>query len=259
MTTATITPTNWFSDTGIVLTRELRPLVRDPFSVIFTMVQPLVFLGLFGPLLSEVTGLGTAEALQGFVPGIIVMSALFGASMTGSNLLMEMQSGSHERMLVTPLDRSALLVGRALKEIVIVLEQVVIIVAAVIPFGFDLHLGGALIGVAIVALFAVGLASLSYSLAIATKGNDWIFWAVQQTLIFPLLLLAGVLLPIDGDPAWLEAASKLNPMTYIVDAERLLFDGQVFEATVVWGALSAIGILVVGLAVGIRSIQASAR
>jgi ABC-2 type transport system permease protein len=161
-------------------------------------------------------------------------------------------------MLVTPLDRSALLVGRALKEIVIVLEQVVIIVAAVLPFGFDLHLGGALIGVAIVAVFAVGLAALSYSLAIATKGNDWIFWAVQQTLIFPLLLLAGVLLPIDGDPAWLEAASKLNPLTYIVDAERLLFAGEIFESTVAWGILSAVGVLIIGLTIGIRSINAGA-
>ena len=100
------------------MTRELRPTLRNPFSVIFTMVQPLFFLALFGPLLISVTGAGTAATLQTFVPGILVMSALFAASTTGSNLLLEIQTGSHERMLVTPLSRSSLLLGRALKEIV---------------------------------------------------------------------------------------------------------------------------------------------
>lgn len=247
--------TTVINDTSLVLTRELRPLVRDPFSVIFTMVQPLVFLALFGPLLSGVTGLDTAGALQWFVPGIIVMSALFGASMTGSNLLMEMQSGSHERMLVTPLRRSSLLVGRALKEIVPVLLQAAVIVAVVLPFGFTFKPAGAFIGIVVVATFAVGLAGLSYSLAIATKGNDWIFWAVQQTLIFPLLLLAGMLLPIDDGPAWLEALSKLNPLTYIVDAERLLFAGDLANLTVLWGVIAAIAVLAVGLTTGIRAVR----
>ena len=83
------------------------------------MIQPLVFLALFAPLLSERHRARDAvSSLQWFVPGIVVMSCLFGTSMTGSNLLLEMQTGSHERMLVTPLSRSALLIGRALKEIV---------------------------------------------------------------------------------------------------------------------------------------------
>src|SRR5687768_11875263 len=105
--------TSLFADTRTVFSRELRPGLRNPFTVVFSMVQPLVFLGLFAPLLPEVEG---GSALQWFVPGIIVMSCLFATSMTGSNLLFEIQTGSHERMLVTPLRRSALLIGRALKE-----------------------------------------------------------------------------------------------------------------------------------------------
>ena len=104
------------TDTAIVLERELKPVVRDPFSVVFSMVQPLVFLGLFTPLLAGVTGLSTADSLQSFVPGILVMSCLVGTSMTGSNLQAEMLTGAHERLLVSPLDRSAQLAGRALKE-----------------------------------------------------------------------------------------------------------------------------------------------
>ena len=244
------------TDTSIVLTRELRPLVRSPFSVVFTMVQTLVFLGLFGPLLSQVTGLDTGSSLQWFVPGIIVMSALFGASSTGANLLLELQTGSHERMLVTPIHRSALLLGRALKEMVPVLAQALLIVAVVMPFGFRLEVAGALVGLAMVAAFAVGLGALSHALALASKDNEFLFWGVQQTLLFPLLLLSGMLLPTEGGPGWLQSLSKANPLTHVVDAERALFAGDLADAAVLHGALAAVGVLIVGLVVGTRAVRA---
>lgn len=245
------------TDTVTVFNRELRPLLRDPFSVVFSMVQPLVFLGLFAPLIGDVPGLDDGSALQWFVPGIVVMSCLFGTSMTGSNLLYEMQTGSHERMLVTPLRRPALLIGRALKEIVPMLAQTVIIVAVVTPFGFDLHVAGTAVGLAILAVFCIGLGALSYSLALAAKNRDWLFWAVQQTLIFPLLLLAGMLLPIDNGPGWLQTLSRFNPLTYVVDAERVLFNGDLESTTVLAGAVSAVAVAALGLLVGVRSMHAS--
>ena len=246
------------ADTSLVLTRELRPVVRDPFSVIFAMVQPLVFLALFGPLLDQVSGLGTASSLQWFVPGIVVMSALFAASTTGANLQQDIKTGAHERLLVTPLDRSALLVGRAFKEVVPVLLQTAIIVAVTIPFGFRFEPLGAVAGLLIVAAFAVGLGALSHALALAAKDNDWVFWGVQQTLLFPLLLLSGMLLPIEGAPGWMQALSQANPLTHVVDAERALFDGRFAEASVGWGVLSALVVLAVGLWVGVRATKASA-
>ncbi|HET6625626.1 MAG TPA: ABC transporter permease [Nocardioidaceae bacterium] len=244
-------------DTGIVFTRELRPVLRDPFSVVFSMIQPLIFLGLFAPLLTQVPGLGAGSTLQWFVPGIVVMSCLFGASMTGSNLLMEMQTGSHERMLVTPLSRSSLLMGRALKEIVPVLLQAVILVLVVLPFDFELHAAGVVVGLAVLAVFCIGLGSLSYALALAAKGQDWIFWTVQQTLIFPLLLLAGMLLPVDAGPGWLQTVSKLNPLTYVVDVERSLFAGTFEAGELLTGTLAAVAVCVFGLWVGTRSMRAA--
>jgi ABC-2 type transport system permease protein len=245
-------------DTALVLSRELRPLRRDPFSVIFTMVQPLVFLGLFGPLLDQVVAVEGGGTLQWFVPGIVVMSALFGSSTTGANLQQELVTGSYERLLVTPLHRSALLIGRALKEIVPVIFQATIIVAATIPFGFRLDLGGAVAGLAIVATFAVGLGSLSHALALATRQNEWMFWAVQQTVLFPLLLLSGILLPIDGGPAWLRQLSSLNPLTYVVDAERVAFAGDVASGAVAAGAVAALVMLAAGLAVGLSAVRRDA-
>ena len=245
--------TTLVTDTVTVFSRELRPVLRNPDSAIFAILQPLFFLALFAPLLPNV--MGNESALQWFVPGIILMSCLFGTSATGANLLFEIQTGSHERMLVSPLRRPALIIGRALKEIVPMFAQTALIVAVTIPFGFRLHLAGAVIGLLILAVFCVGLGALSYTLALASKNQEWMFWAVQQTLIFPLLLLAGMLLPIDGGPGWLQTLSRFNPLTYVVDAERALFNGEIVSATVGGGVIAAVAVAVLGLLVGIRAMR----
>ena len=254
---------NLFRDTGLVMTRELRPVLHDPFSLVFGMIQPLVFLALFGPLLVGSLG-GQADTTLGgsvwqwFVPSILVMTALFGTSTVGANLLFEFQTGAHERLLVTPLSRPSLLIGRALKEMVPLAAQAVIIVAVMIPFGFQLYAAGALIGFALLAVFGIGLGSLSYALAIAVRKQEWMFWVVQQTLIFPLMILSGMLLPLESGPEWMQVASKFNPLTYLVNAERALFAGDVGSAAAAWGWVAALVTVAVGLAVGIRSMRHSA-
>ncbi|MBM2618737.1 ABC transporter permease [Actinoplanes sp. LDG1-06] len=238
------------TDTRTVFSRELRPVLRDPFTIIFSMVQPLVFLALFTPLLPD-------DSLQWFVPGIIVMSCLFASSMTGSNLLFEIQTGSHERMLVTPLRRPALLIGRALKEIVPMFAQAALIVAVCVPFGFRFNLVGAVLGLIILATFCIGLGALSYTLALASKNQEWLFWTVQQTLIFPLLLLAGVLLPIENGPGWLRALAKGNPLSYVVDAERTLFNGEIWTSATLSGLIAAAATATLGLWAGVRAMRRS--
>ncbi|MDP2775761.1 MAG: ABC transporter permease [Nocardioides sp.] len=242
------------ADTWNVMVRELKPVFREPASVLFAMVQPLVFLGLFAPLLPEVE---SGSSLQWFVPGIVAMTALMGASFTGANLTQEIMTGSHERLLVSPLSRSSLLVGRALKEVVPMLMQTVIILAVVTPFSFELHLMGVLVGSAILALFSIGVGALSFALALAAKDQDWLFWTVQQTMIFPLLLLAGVLLPLDGAPRWLQVAADLNPLTYVVEAERALYAGSFAADTVGYGFLGAAVVAALGIAVGLKAMRNS--
>lgn len=243
------------TDTANVLTRELRPLVREPFGMLISLMQPLVFLALFAPLLPDLGP--TTSALQWFVPGIVAMSCLMGSSMVGASLMQEMVTGSHERLLVSPLSRPSLLVGRALREIVPTLGQTALIIAIVTPFSFDLHLPGVLLGVAILAVFCIGIGALSFALALASKDQDWLFWTVQQTVIFPILLLAGMLLPVDDGPGWLRFLSQLNPLTYVIDAERALFAGTFPAATVLAGAGAAAVVAALGLVVGLRSMARS--
>ena len=244
----------FLADSWNVMVRELKPVFREPASVLFAMVQPLVFLGLFAPLLPEVE---SGSALQWFVPGIIAMTALMGASFTGANLTQEIMTGSHERLLVSPLSRSSLMVGRSLKEVVPMVLQTAIILVAVTPFSFDLHLGGVIVGVLVLALFSIGVGALSFALALAAKDQDWLFWTVQQTMVFPLLLLAGVLLPLDGAPGWLQTAADLNPLKYVVEAERALFAGTFPAETVAYGFLGAGVVAALGLLVGLRAMERS--
>ncbi|MEU4196531.1 ABC transporter permease [Kribbella sp. NPDC026611] len=260
-TTATTEPSsrNLFGDIRTVMARELKPVLRDPFTMVFGMVQPLVFLALFGPLLRGSMGGSVGNGVwQWFVPSILVMTMLFGTSTTGSNLLFEFQTGAHERMLVTPLSRSSLLIGRALKEMVPLFGQAVIVLAVMTPFAFDLHVGGAIVGLALLAVFGVGLGSFSYALALAVRKQDWMFWMVQQTFLFPLMILSGMLLPLETGPEWMKIASKFNPLSYLVDAERALFSGSVTTSPVLWGWVAALATTALGLTIGVRTMLRSA-
>ncbi|GAB3209909.1 ABC transporter permease [Marinactinospora thermotolerans] len=245
--------TTLIGDTLIVFGRELRPVLRDPFSVVFSLAQPLFFLALFAPLIPAAGG--TAETLQWFVPGLIVMSCLFATSSTGSNLQFEMQTGAHERMLVSPLRRPALIIGRALKEIVPTFAQAALLIAVTIPFGFRPDPVGAILGLLLLCVFCVGLGALSYTLALASRNQEWVFWGVQQTLLFPLLLLAGMLLPVDNGPEWLRVLSRFNPLTHVVEAERALFDGRLLAPEVAAGVVAAVAVAAVGLFIGTRAMR----
>lgn len=260
MTTETQPPRrNMATDTLIVMTRELRPVLSDPFSIVFGLIQPLFFLLLFGPLVAgtiDDSG-GPTSPWAWFVPGILVMTSLFGTAGTGSNLLFDLQSGAHERLLVTPLARPALFIGRALKEFAPLLAQALIIIVVMVPFGFRPHVGGAVLGLLLLGVLGIGIGSLSYALAIAVRDQDWVFWTVHQTILFPLMILSGMLLPLDNGPTWMRALAQINPLTHVVDAERALFAGNITTTSVALGFLAALATAALGLILGLRSLTTS--
>jgi ABC-2 type transport system permease protein len=247
------------TDVASVWVRETMTIVRDPFSLIFSLLQPLVFLGLFGPLLTGVAGEGIAggSTLQWFLPGVVVMITMFGTSMTGSNLQFEIMTGAFERILATPVSRAALMIGRALKELTPLVVQALIIVLVAAPFGFQLYPLHILAGLLILGVFGVGVGALSYALAIAVRKAEWVFWAVQQTLLFPLLILSGMMLPLESGPQWMQVVSRFNPLTYVVDAERALFAGGPVGSAALYGAVAALVTCAVGLWTGVRAIRGS--
>ncbi len=248
------------SDTRAVFQREMYLVLRDPFSIIFSLVQPLVFLGLFGTLLAgsiDSAALGGAAPLQWFLPGVIVMICLFGTGVAGSNLLFEITLGSYERVLASPLNRSAILVGKSLKELAPLVVQAALVTVVSVPFGFHLYPLHVLVGLALLGVFGVGMGAFSNALAVAVRKREWMFWAVQQSLLFPLLILSGMLLPLGAGPRWIQVLSRFNPLTYIVDAERALFAGTFNDPSIPLAALAAVLTCLIGLWVGVRQVARS--
>lgn len=252
-------------DATTIFVRQSLPTLRQPFALIFGMLQPLVFLALFGPLLQgtgEVPGMGTGSAgepvWQWFVPSVLIMLALFGTTGTGYQMLTEIETGSHERLMVTPLNRPAMLIGRTLHDVATLLAQGIIIVAVMIPFGFRTPVVGGLVAFTLLATLGVAMGSLSHALAIACRGAQETFYMVQSSLLFPLLFLSGLMLPLDNAPAWMRAVSTANPLTYVVDALRALFDGEVLTGDVLAGSVACGGLATVGLVLGTRAMRGAA-
>lgn len=241
------------ADVAVSFRREFAPLLRNWYYILFGLLQPLLYLALFVPLLGD--GPGGASPLQWFVPGMIVMLTLFSTASCGWTLTEELLSGSFERFLATPMSRPALLVGRALKELVPLVVQALVIIAVAAPFGLALFVPAMALGLALLLAFGIGIAALSYALAIASKRDGTLFYLVTHSIALPLMLLGGVLLPMDAAPRWLQLASRGNPLTYLVEAERALFAGQLADASVIYGAAVAAAVAALGLALGTAAIR----
>ncbi|MFF2750048.1 ABC transporter permease [Kitasatospora sp. NPDC058048] len=253
------------TDTRTAFARELKPELRQPVGLLFTMMLPFLLLALFAPLLSSSgpgagAGGGPAGAgspWQWFVPGMLVLLGLSATAGAGASLLNEISSGAFERLLVTPLNRAAMLVGRTLKEVVVLLVQALLILLLLLPTDFRLHLPGALAGLVLLSVFGVGIGALSFTLALHSRRRQTLFYGVQQVVFFPLLLLSGVLLPITeaAAPTWLYVLSRINPVTHVVEAERALFDVQLTESVVLYGFLAAGAVATLGVVAGIRGMR----
>ena len=245
-------------DTATVFSREIAPELRSPVGIVLAMGQPLLFLVLFGSMLVGTgvdLGPGSGDVWQWFVPGILVMMCLMGPLSAGHGMLGELNGGQVERLLVTPVSRAAIILGRTGKDTVTLFAQAVLITAIAIGLGMRLHLPGAIATLVLLIVTAVGLSALSYVLAIASRPSGNLFWIVTQMLIFPIMLLSGVLLPVDAGPGWLGAVAAINPVTYIVDGARAQFAGDLLGASALHGAIAAGALAAIGLALSTRAME----
>lgn len=245
-------------DTTTVFSREITPELRSPTSIILSMGQPLLFLVLFGSMLVGTDtdlGAGDRDIWQWFVPGILVMMCLMGPLSAGHNMLTELGGGQMERFLVTPISRTSIILGRTGKDTATLFAQAVLLIAIAIGLGMRLHLPGALATMVLLILLATGLSAFSYVLAIAAMPSGNLFWIITQMLVFPIMLLSGILLPVDAGPGWLSTMAAINPITYIVDAARDLFIGDFLSVSVLYGVIAAAAITAVGLVLSTRAMN----
>lgn len=193
-------------DTMLIFRRQLMLLARNPVWVFVGLMQPILYLAFFGPLLTRVVrvrGFPSGNAWQVFVPGLLVQLGLFGAAFVGFTIIAEWRYGVIERMRVTPVSRLALLLGRVLRDVVVLLIQSAVLVVAGAAFGLRAPIAGIFIGLGFVVLLAITMASLSYTAGLVLKSEDALA-PLLNSIAVPLLLLSGILLPMSLAPGWLD-------------------------------------------------------
>jgi ABC-2 type transport system permease protein len=226
-------------ETKLMFIRSIQHTLRNPIWVFLNLFQPLLYLFLFMPLLNGLggaPGLPAGKVVQTFIPGLLVMLALFGSAFVGFGLVDEIRTGVIERFLVTPASRTSILLGRILKDVVVLLIQCMLITLCAIPFGLSINLGGFLISLLLYAVIGIAMASMSYAFALIFKSEDTLA-STLNTIALPISLLSGIMLPLALAPLWLRNLSKLNPFSYAVNASRALFAGNIMDGDVVVGFL----------------------
>lgn len=248
-------------DSWLIFVRTLLATLQNPVWIAVGLMQPILYLALFGPLLKAVVttqGFPSGGAMNVFVPGLIVQMALFGAAFVGFSLIAEMRWGFIERLSVTPASPTSILLGHALRDVVVLVIQAVVLIVVALPFGLSISVGGLLMLLVLIALLAFSMASLSYATALKLKDED-AFAPFINTVAFPMMLLAGILLPMSLAPYWLKTVSKFDPLSYAVDASRQMANGNL-GASEVWIGL---GVMAVACAItamwAARSFQNAAK
>jgi ABC-2 type transport system permease protein len=247
----------FLTETWLVFTRAMRLSLRNKVWLIIGLMQPLLYLALFGPLLKRIAGLPgfpRGNSWQVFTPGLLVQLGIFGALFVGFGLIAEVRDGVIERMRVTPASRLALLSGRVLRDVVVLIVQSIVLLAAAYAFGLRAPVGGVALAVVLVAAVGTAFAAASYAVALLT-GTEDAMASITNSLAVPLLLLSGILLPMTLAPGWLRAVSNANPVKHIVDALRALFHGHVVNGTVGIGLAIGAGLIVLGMTFGTRTFQ----
>ncbi|HEX6969918.1 MAG TPA: ABC transporter permease [Micromonosporaceae bacterium] len=231
-------------DTWLIFQRQMLLLMRNPVWVFVGVFQPVMYLLLFAPLLRPALGATTtAEAYRIFVPGLLVLLAIFGGLFQGFGLIAELRAGVIERSRVTPISRLALLLGRSLRDVVSLLLQGVIITVLALFFGLRVHLGHILLTYLLLALISLATSSVSYGVALVVKSEDALA-PLMNTVAQPVLLLSGILLPMSLAPKWLQAIADWNPFYWAVEGARRLFAGDL-GADVVWQGMLIMAVLTV--------------
>jgi ABC-2 type transport system permease protein len=204
--------------------RHVRGLIRQPIWVFITLVQPLIWLLLYGALFKrvvEIPGFGAGSYLDFLTPGIVVMSALFSSGWSGMALLDDLDRGVLDRFLVSPASRISLIAGRLAQGALIVIVQSLILVALALISGAELAGGPVGVLVLIVGSILLGwsFGSLSNGLALIVRREETLIAAVNL-VILPLTFLSTVFMQRALTPGWIQDVATVNPVDWAVTAGR---------------------------------------
>jgi len=214
------------TDTAVVTGRNLRHFIRQPDLLVFSTIQPVLFVLLFVYVFGGAIGRSLPHGItyvDFLLPGIFVQSVTFGASQTAVGLKEDLTRGVVDRFRSMPMARSAVLAGRTVADLVRNIVVIFLMIAVGYLVGFRFHGGvaGAVGCIAVVAAFGLALSWIFALVALTVRGTE-----TAQTagfvVIFPLVFASSVFVPVSTYPDWLQAFAKINPVTVTANAARSL-------------------------------------
>ena len=217
---------SWRSEARAVKTVWRRDLIRftgNRAQVMTWLIQPLLFLFVLGSGLQSLSAASTGGVdLKTFMfPGVLCVAVLFTAMISAASLVWDRELGFLREMMVAPVSRTSIVVGKCLGGATIAASQGVIVLALAglvdVPYDPLLILGA----FALLVLLAFTVSAFGVLVAVTIKQAQTFTW-VMQLAVFPMFFLSGALYPVAGLPAWLEVLNRINPLTYAVDPMRHL-------------------------------------
>jgi ABC-2 type transport system permease protein len=209
--------------TSAVAEADIRKLIHDPVELLTRMVQPVLWLAIFGEVFSRTRAIPTGglRYLDFMTPGVLAQSVLFGAIFYGISLIWERDLGIVHKFLVSPTPRTALVLGRAVSSMARSLCQMVMVYILALLLGVQLRLGiKALVGVAVAVMLGSAIFSTFSLIAACIVKSRERFMGIGQVLTMPLFFASNAIYPLSMMPGWLRTISVVNPLTYQVDALR---------------------------------------
>ena len=235
--------------TGILTARQLRAFLRVPAYLVMNLIQPVIWLLLFGQLFKSVVDIpgftGGSSYLVFLTPGIVMMMALFGSSWAGTSYIQDMDRGVMDRFLTSPTSRTGLILATMIYQAVLTVVQTLVVLGVAWLAGA--RFGGGLVGILVLLLSAVLLtfvfAAFSNAIALLAKQQTALI-AISQILSFPLMFLSSAIMDTTLSPSWVRDVARYNPFEWAVDAGRGALQSSVDWGSV-WAHLGLLAALVV--------------
>ena len=243
-----------FRTIWVIAYRELVRFVQDRPRMFSSFSMPIIFLLIFGAGFGRLIGqmMPGVNYIQFMYPGILAMTVLMTSVMSGVSIVWDREFGFLKEVLVSPLNRTGVLAGKAVGAATIAIIQGAIMLVLAPMVNVPISLGTVLALLPLLLILSLSLSGLGLLIGARMRSQQG-FQIVMQLVIFPMMFLSGIFYPVSGVASWLEVLSKLNPVTYGIDAIRQVFLGTEVAGVTVFGHTmgiveSAVVLAMVGLA-----------